>query len=180
MAVPWYVATRLLEEHASIACQMPKERLEASPITGVHTWWDRAWLPTPHAILINRLCQWVFPAPQAIHSGDGVYYQVVISGSRQLQAYSTQEILELVELDLREVFPGCRGAKMLRGKVVTDRQAVFSMSPGYHAARWDHDKMATRNLWFCGDWTNTGWPATMEGAIRSGLQAAEGIDRHRS
>ena len=175
LAVPWYVATRMLESIPELSASLPSQRLEASPITGVHTWWDRDWLPQKHAILMDRLCQWVFPGTGQETPAGSTYYQVVISGSRQLEGWDSSQVLQAIEQDLKEIFPSCRQAKLLRGKVVTDRQAVFTNGPGSQAARWRVDQFADRGLWLAGDWTQTGWPATMEGAIRSGGMAAKAM-----
>lgn len=159
--------------------------MDAAPITGVHTWWSAAWLPSPHAILIDRMSQWVFPGvgtsetQGSVGAGSEVYYQVVISGSRDLPKGDTDSILRSVEQDLREVFPeiGRSGATMLRGRVVTDPQSVFSdfgsANGSTGSGRLPIGIGASNGLVFAGDWTETGWPATMEGALRSGSLAAE-------
>jgi squalene-associated FAD-dependent desaturase len=155
-------------------------RFQASPITGVHLWWDRPWLDRPHAILVGRLCQWVFPHPDPQRvSADEVYYQVVISGSRDLPRGNPQAVIQAVVADLEEVFPKVRSAKLLRSRLVTDPQAVFSLGPDEYELRPSVDRFARNRLFLAGDWTDTGWPATMEGAVRSGFMAAESFLQHR-
>ena len=156
------------------------DSLESSPITGVHTWWSKPWLNTPHSILIDRLSQWVFPGPSPssdhpTHPPNEHYYQIVISGSRDLPKGNSEELIKLIESDLQEVFPEIQacGSKLLRGKVVTDPQSVFSVRPGQESARPSSGAVAELGLFLAGDWTETGWPATMEGALRSGSFAAE-------
>ncbi len=179
-AVPWHRISRLIEEHCEIDSV---SKLQSAPITGVHTWWDRSWLETPHAILVDRLCQWIFKEPienKSLHRIDSEsdtdrnehYYQIVISGSRDLPKGDSNRILELVAADLAAVFPEAARAKLLRGRVVTDPNSVFSVSPGHQKSRLAADHFARNNLWLAGDWTDTQWPATMEGAIRSGMTAA--------
>jgi uncharacterized protein with NAD-binding domain and iron-sulfur cluster len=82
--------------------------------------------------------------------------------------------MRLVQQDLAEVFPMLRDAKMLRMQVVTDPQAVFSVGVKCSELRPKTDIPGT-NVWLAGDWIQTGWPATMEGAILSGWTAAESI-----
>jgi squalene-associated FAD-dependent desaturase len=170
VAVPWHAFEGLMGQ--SIA-------LQSSPITGVHTWWDRPWLSQPHAILIDRLSQWVFPAPateENIQHPAGLhYYQVVISGSRDLPKGDHDKILREVQRDLAESIPESAVASLLRGKVVTDPNSVFSVEPGHESSRLATDKFAAERIWLAGDWTETGWPATMEGALRSGSIAAEAV-----
>jgi len=103
------------------------------------------------------------------------YYQIVISGSRDLPKGDSNRILELVAADLAAVFPEAAQAKLLRGRVVTDPNSVFSVSPGHQKSRLAADHFAKNNLWLAGDWTDTQWPATMEGAIRSGMIAANSL-----
>jgi squalene-associated FAD-dependent desaturase len=195
--LPWHSVESVLPEdmcESLRARNLIPSNMHSSPITGVHTWWDRAWLKEPHAILIDRLCQWVFPAPkeepshyvdidrqnnlstdQSVTGTKEMYYQIVISGSRSLPKGDGESILKLVKQDLAEVIPESAVASMLRGKVVTDPDSVFSVSPGSDASRIETGLFADKQLWFAGDWTQTGWPATMEGALRSGAKAAEGI-----
>lgn len=188
LAVPWHRLGMILSD-ASIG-SLPKlaeslsnvEGLDSAPITGVHTWWSKKWFNDPHAILIDRLCQWVFPGPLETQSAsepnaDEHYYQIVISGSRDLPKGDSQAVLRLVEDDLREVFEELRnsGAKLLRGKVVTDPQSVFSVSSGHAQGRLEAATFGEQGLFLAGDWTATGWPATMEGALRSGSLAANQV-----
>jgi squalene-associated FAD-dependent desaturase len=185
VAVPWYQFRRILSEDqpatpkAILDWLKQSKGLESAPITGVHTWWDQPWLEPPHAILIDRLCQWVFRHSEDQHEARGeYYYQVVISGSRNLPRGDQQACLDAVAKDLQSVFPKAAQSRMLRGKIVTDPNSVFSVAKGHQSARPPVDLFATHNLWICGDWTATGWPATMEGAIRSGFTATESIARH--
>jgi uncharacterized protein with NAD-binding domain and iron-sulfur cluster len=75
---------------------------------------------------------------------------------------------------LRAVFPDASGARLLRGRVVTEPEAVFSVAPGLDALR-PAQRTGVPGLFVAGDWTATGWPATMEGAVRSGYLAAEAV-----
>ena len=183
-AVPWHAVGQLVSdcEDAHVKrVAFGAGQLQASPISGVHTWWDRPWLPTPHAALVGQLCQWVFPhaernatSEQAASAAQEHYYQIVISASRMLPRGDQQAVARMIEEDLREVFVEARQAKLLRARVVTDPQAVFSVGPG--TAAWRPQAGTCHgNICWAGDWTNTGWPATMEGAIRSGLAAAEAV-----
>ena len=184
LAVPWHRLGVILSD-ATIG-SLPDgaktlrdvQSLESAPITGVHTWWSKKWFNDPHAILIDRLCQWVFPGPgESDPNASEHYYQIVISGSRDLPKGDSEAVLRSVEADLREVFPelGNSGAKLLRGKVVTDPQSVFSVSRGHDESRLDTATFGAQGLFLAGDWTATGWPATMEGALRSGSLAANQV-----
>ncbi|NBW97721.1 MAG: hypothetical protein EBR28_13595, partial [Planctomycetia bacterium] len=115
-----------------------------------------------------RVSQWVFRGETA---GRG-YCQVVISASRGLMGGDRDRLLETVVAELRDVFPAARDARVTDAKVVTDPTAVLSVRPGVEAAR-PAARTAVPNLFLAGDWTATGWPSTMEGAVRSGRLAAD-------
>ncbi len=183
LAVPWHQLSKIrfvddrcgLSALASIAGQ-----LQSSSITGVHTWWDRPWLNLPHAAIVGRLCQWVFPKPTLVFpsatasvSQRQVYYQIVISASQALRGAEPEKLASAIHEDLQKVFPAARGARLLKYKVVTDPQAVFSITPQAHLFR--PEPGVGPRIAVAGDWTQTGWPATMEGAILSGFKAAEHI-----
>jgi uncharacterized protein with NAD-binding domain and iron-sulfur cluster len=139
-------------------------RLEPSPITSVHLWFDRHIMDVPHAVLVDCLGQWAFDR-------GGYYVQVVISAARELDR---ERLPERITEELRRIFPKARAASVLRSKVVTEHHATFSAIPGIDALR-PPQSTSIRNLVLAGDWTQTGWPATMEGAVRSGFLAADAI-----
>lgn len=176
LATTWRQAGQLLSP-GSLA-QLPPlqaaQQFGASPISGVHLWFDRALTPLPHAVLVDRLSQWVFR--REITADARHYYQVVISASRDLKGLSTQGVIETVLEDLQAIFPAARAVKLLQHKLVTERDAVFSYRPGLDADRPSQTTVLP-NLFLAGDWTQTAWPATMEGAVRSGYLAAEAILR---
>lgn len=197
VAVPWHGVERLVNACPDAAIRdvgTAATHLQSSPISGVHTWWDQAWLPTQQAVLVGRLCQWIFPQAQrtqgistvlevqqppdapepAAPSATEHYYQIVISASRSLPRGNNEAVKQLIEADLRAVFPEARSAKLLRVRVVTDPHAVFSVAPGTHRLRVESGSHSG-NLYWAGDWVRTGWPATMEGAVLSGFRAAESI-----
>jgi len=188
LAMPWHALQRLAERSPITALSEVAVRcgqLASSPITGVHTWWDRAWFEHPQAAIVGRLCQWVFSDPPAEvtaaeqldssgKTSQSHYYQIVISASRSLPSGNPKLVEQLIREDLAAVFPRSRSAKLLRCKVVTDPQAVFSVVPkslNYRPLTTD----AGAGIVLAGDWTRTGWPATMEGAILSGFRAAEAL-----
>jgi len=171
VAVPWRQAARLLPDLVPPA----DDRLAGSPITAVHLWFDRPVLDLPHAVLVGRVSQWVFRGDDP--PAGGGHCQVVISASRGLCDGDRGTLLAAVLEDLRATFPAARAAVLRDSRIVTDPTAVLSVRPGVEAAR---PAAATRiaNLFLAGDWTATGWPSTMEGAVRSGRRAAEAAAAH--
>ena len=108
-------------------------------------------------------------------SGDeGQYLQLVISASYDLLALDKVAIRDAVLAELAEIWPAARTAKLLRWWVVTEHGATFAVRPGIEALR-PPQRTPIDGLFLAGDWTDTGWPATMEGAVRSGYLAAQEI-----
>jgi squalene-associated FAD-dependent desaturase len=174
-AVPWTRLPRLLPPEMLDAAD-PKhasETMASAPISSVHLWLNRAITELPQAVLVGRLSQWVF-SRSFERGANEHYYQIVISASHDLALRERASIVEEVLEDLRSVFPDVKHAQLLRAKLITEPQAVFSVRPGLDAIR-PRQQTAIHNLLLAGDWTRTGWPATMEGAVRSGYLAAEKV-----
>ncbi len=160
--------------------------IESSPITGVHLWFDRLVCPFEHVVTVDRLIHWVFDHSEIQGRGagpegsTGQYLQIVISASYDLQSLSKTEIRDAVLAELASIWPAARAAELLRWWVVTEHGATLAVRPGIDALR-PAQRTPVPGLFLAGDWTNTGWPATMEGAVRSGYRAVEEwlIDRGR-
>ena len=176
VAVPWRQAARLVPDLVPHLAPEADESLAGSPITAVHLWFDRGCIDLPHAVLVGRVSQWVFRPDEAEHRATG-YCQVVISASRGLLGGDRAAVVPTVVDELRQVFPAAREARLVDARVVTDPTAVLSVRPGVDAAR-PASTTAVPNLFLAGDWTATGWPSTMEGAVRSGRLAALAVGRH--
>lgn len=173
LAVPFDRVTDLLPEGLAREPYFGgANNLSPSPITSVHLWFDRPTMKLPHAVLVDCLGQWVFDRDQ-VAPGE-FYLQVVVSAARDLKGLGREEVQRRIIEELGRLFPPVAQAKLLRAKVVTEHTATFSAVPGVD--RWRPVQASpVRNLAVAGDWTDTGWPATMEGAVRSGYLAAEAI-----
>jgi len=146
------------------------DQLQSVPILGAHLWFDRPVLNVSHLALVDGPLQWLFRK-----DAEGRAVHGVISASRDWVNVPREKCLELFEKQVREVLPGAHDAKLERGVVVIEKRATFSALPGVDDLRppqapADGD---IKNLFLAGDYTKTGWPATMEGAVRSGYLAAE-------
>ena len=102
----------------------------------------------------------------------GRYLQLVVSASRDLTPLSRQEIIEIAVGDLRLFLPRVRDANLVKAHVVKEQRATFSAAPETEDLR-PGTECSIPNVYLAGDWTRSGWPATMEGAVRSGYMAAE-------
>jgi squalene-associated FAD-dependent desaturase len=176
LAIPWRRVAALMPEPVRIAVDPIGQfaAIAGAPITAVHLWFDRPITDLPHATLVGRLSQWVFPHTKKSNNDGEHYYQIVISASHNLAGRSRDAIVEEVSAELTAAFPDASRARLLRAQIVTQHDAVFSCSPAVEAIR-PSQKTSVRNLFLAGDWTATGWPATMEGAVRSGYLAAEAL-----
>lgn len=177
LATPFQTIAGLLP--AGDAAKQLKEKLqhfESSPITGIHLWFDREITPLPHAVLLDRTIQWMFQKSKFQHEreGPGSYIEVVVSASKSLVQKSREEVLGIALRELGEFFPLAKDAKVLKAAVIKEVHATYSILPGLDKFR-PQARTPWPRLFLAGDWTASGWPATMEGAVRSGYLAAEAI-----
>jgi len=115
-------------------------------------------------------------APTSAVEKPGQYLQLVISASYDLLKKSREDIINLCLKEVRQALPAAREAKLVKATVIKEAAATFSPEPGVD--RWrPAQETKTPGLFLAGDWTATGWPATMEGAVRSGYLAAEAVLR---
>lgn len=180
-AVPYQGIERLLPETpASDSIRARLHEFQSSPITGIHLWFDREFTQLDHAVLLDRTIQWMFQKSR-IQTGRisgplaaGSYLELVVSSSKSLLDRNRTEIIELAMRELAEFFPEVKQARLLKGTVVKEVHATFSPSPGLEAYRPPAATPWPR-VFLSGDWTNTGWPATMEGAVRAGYASAQAL-----
>jgi zeta-carotene desaturase len=117
--------------------------------------------------------------PTKAAENSGQYLQLVISASYDLLKKSREEIIDLCLKEVRQALPAAREAQLLKATVIKEAAATFSPEPGVDPWR-PGQETKTLGLFLAGDWTATGWPATMEGAVRSGYLAAEAVLRSAS
>ncbi len=148
------------------------EKIESVPILGAHLWFDRPVLDTSHVAFMEGPLQWLFRK-----DAKGLGVHGVISAARAWVNRPKEECLGLFEEQVRRTIPAARDANLLRGVIVVEKRATFSPVPGV-----DHFRPAAappvggiQKLYLAGDYTRTGWPATMEGAVRSGYLAADAV-----
>ena len=149
------------------------ETLPVAPITAVHLWFDRPVTDLPHAALLERTSQWLFA--QAQPSPIGRHVQVVISASHELLGGNDCALVVEVLRELQEALPEAAAARLVHQRVIHAPEAVFTLHPGVDARR-PPQRTPIAGLALAGDWTSTGWPATMEGAVRSGRMAVAAIE----
>jgi len=185
LAVPFDVLGRMLPDTPAAApLGAALGQFSSSPITGIHLWFDRQISELDHAVLLDRTIQWMFHKSRLIESrssesredGNGSYIELVVSCSRSLVEKSKSEIVDMAAREAQEFFPGAREAKLLKSTVIKEVNATYSPRPGIDQFR-PRPETAWPRVFLAGDFTATGWPATMEGAVRSGYLAAEALAR---
>ncbi len=161
-----YILAIPFERLSTVAPALPIDvsAFTHAPITGIHLWFDRPITDLPHATLLDRTMQWMF------NKKDGRHIQLVVSASRTLTEMPRAEVIELALKELKEFFPGVQHAVLEHAHVVKDVRAVLSAAPNLERPS---NVTSIANLFLAGDWTRSGWPAIMEGAVRSGYLAAE-------
>ena len=156
------------------------EHFGHSPITGIHLWFDREITDLEHAILLDATIQWMFHKsrlqPEKRRGESGSYVELVVSASKSMVEMQRQEIIDLAVKELGQFFPLVAQAKLLKAAVVKEVRATYSIRPQLDLLRPTAVSPWPR-IFLAGDWIATGWPATMEGAVRSGYLAAEAVTR---
>ncbi len=181
-AVPFHWLGRILPPGAqSDELQQRVNHLRTVPITGIHLWFDREITPLEHAALLDRNIQWMFQKSKIIarHAegpDSGSYLELVVSSSKALLEKSRSEIIELAMKELAEFFPAVLEATLLKATVIKEVHATFAPAPLSDEFRLS-PVSAWPRLFLTGDWTATGWPSTMEGAVRAGYLTAEALAR---
>lgn len=145
-----------------------------SPILGVHLTFDRPVLvhpargtPLPHAVLVDRPTQWLFAKPG---TDSAHHIHAVISAADSWLNLSEPQIADRILADIHACFPASRAATLIEARAVKEKLATFAPVPGFEALR--PGPTGPSGIILAGDFTTTGWPATMEGAARSGYAAA--------
>jgi squalene-associated FAD-dependent desaturase len=177
LAVPWHAVAGLLPEAAR--GQAPIEglaRLGAAPIVSVELWVDRVVVDRVMVGLRDSQLEWVFDKGR-LHGRHGAPQQLsfIVSAAYRSAERPKAELVALAEEALRRYFPAMAGATVVRSLVLREPEATFASDPGAEELRPGNATPVPR-LFLAGDWTNTGLPATIEGAVRSGNAAARLVD----
>ena len=144
----------------------------SSPIVTVNLWFDRPVLDEAFIGLPGRTMQWVFDKRLVI--GDAAsHLTMVSSGADDVLARSHAELVTTAQNELMEAWPAAHDAHLLKATVIREPRATFSLAPGQPPRPSTATPIA--GLFLAGDWIDTGLPATIEGAVRSGHGAAQAI-----
>ncbi len=178
LAVPPEGAARLLPAGAAAPGPGPERwrELGASPIVNVHVLYDRQVTSLPFAAAVDSPVQWVFDRTGPAGLDAGQYLAVSVSAADDVVDTPAAQLRERFVPALEEIFPAARDARITDFFVTRERRATFRQEPGCGEKR-PGATTSLPGLVLAGAWTNTGWPDTMEGAVRSGLSAARELRR---
>jgi uncharacterized protein with NAD-binding domain and iron-sulfur cluster len=168
LAVPAWVAARLLPAGSAVP---PWAQLEGSPIVNVHVHYDRRVTELPFAAALDSPVQWVFDKTRAAGATTGQYLAVSLSAADSFVDVPAARLREQFLPALEQLFPAAADARVLDFFVTRERRATFRQGPGTGRLR-PGAQTPVPGLALAGAWTDTGWPDTMEGAVRSGQNAA--------
>jgi len=182
-AVPHYAFASLLP-NSTTSLLNHVTKFESSPIVTIHLWLDRAIMEQEFAALLDARVQWVFNRSKMLgeqktedrmqNTVNRQYLSLVISGAEEYVTMEREQLVALAMEDLRRVLPRAESASVVHSLVIKEKRATFSPKPEVEPLR-PSVKTGYDNLFLAGDWTDTGLPATIEGAVLSGRRAAEWV-----
>ena len=177
VAAPWHVLPALLPADIvrSESFFSRVLRMRPAPIISLYLWFDRPITDLEFVGLRGTTIQWLFNKGKILGTDEN-YVSLVLSGAHDHVARSKDDLRDTALRELRTLLPGMRDAKLTHSLVIKERFATFSPCVGVEALRLPAIT-PIRGLYLAGDWTATGLPATIEGAVRSGYTAADLILR---
>jgi squalene-associated FAD-dependent desaturase len=171
VAVPHHALARIAPEAAD---QEALDALGSSPIVNLHVHYDRPVLQEPLAAAVDSPVQWLFDRTRSSGTAAGQLVAVSLSAADQELAESVATLRERYLPELARLLPDAAGAVVLDFTATREPRATFRAAPGAQRLR-PGPRTRVRGLYLAGAWTDTGWPATMEGAVRSGVTAAKAV-----
>ena len=173
-AVPWFALQALLTGDTApmAATTAAASGMASKPIVTVNLWYDRTVMDEVFVGLPGREMQWVFDKRQ-VFGEHASHLSLVVSGADALVATDTASLVALAAREVAASIPGARNAVLVRGTVVREKRATFSLAPGQPSR--PGVTTPVHGLFLAGDWIETGLPGTIESAAVAGHQAAHAV-----
>ena len=151
-------------------------QLTTAPIVNVHLWYDRPVMKDHFATFVDSPLQWVFNRGSILGSngGEGRHISISLSGAFEYINQPKEQVQDMMVQAMARAFPAAAEARLERALVVKQDKATFRCLPGTEALR-PPAVTPVKGLYLAGEWTDTGWPSTMEGAVRSGVAAVDAV-----
>ena len=165
-ALPFFTLKNVLGSLMDLPFFEKIKGLDSSPIFSVSLWFDRPVMDQKFCALLGTHVQWVF--------NRGTHLALVVSGAREYLGMPDPEFLNLCLKDIHECFPRSKDARLLHHLIQREKNATLSPKVGYSEFRLPQ-KTPLMNFFLAGDWTDTGYPATIESAVVSGVKAFEAV-----
>jgi hydroxysqualene dehydroxylase len=176
-AVPWFALPGLFgQPPPALGGTLERARAMAScPIVTVNLWFDRRVVEEPFVGLPGRIMQWMFDKRTVFGADDrgASHLSLVSSGAAAVLGLENHELIAIAHGELLEALPAVRAAALTRATVVREPRATFSLAPGQPPR--PQTVTALPGFYLAGDWIDTGLPATIESAVRSGHLAAAAV-----
>jgi hydroxysqualene dehydroxylase len=179
-SVPWFALPELFDAEPPVLRDVidRARRMASSPIVTVNLWFDRRVLDLPLLGLPGRAMQWVFDKDQFVarsHEERAAvgHLSLVSSGAADILAETNVQLVHRAHAELLDALPDVRAARLVKATVIREPRATFSLAPGQPAR--PSTATALTGFLLAGDWIDTGLPATIESAVRSGHMAADRI-----
>ncbi len=188
-AVPWFTFENIQPKPKTSPSLRERSRMRfsPSPIISIHLWLDRKVTDLEFAALLETRIQWLFNKSYEAYKSISQkvdekkkkdikqHLSLVISGAQDFVGLTKEQLVSIAMEDLRRVLPLARDAKVIHSLVIKERHATFLPLPGIEESRPD-TRTEFKNFFLAGDWTATGYPATIEGAVLSGQKAANSVN----
>ncbi|MBI4535661.1 MAG: FAD-dependent oxidoreductase [Ignavibacteriae bacterium] len=173
LAVPYYrLATMFSEELAARLSFSSFLSIESSPIVSIHLWFVNDFMNEEMVGLIGRRVQWLFNRRRICNEhGSGGHLSAVISAAHDFVSCTNEKLVQIAMEDLRSVYSSIP-AEPIHAVVIREKRATFSSTPKAERRRASQ-QTDVPNLFLAGDWTDTGFPATIEGAVLSAERCAK-------
>lgn len=149
---------------------------EHVPILGIHLWFNKPFFPYEFIALTDSPIHWIFNK-RLNYNEDNTsieYLHILVSAAREWHKLPSKTIIELALKELKYYFPESSNSRLINAITTKERNATFPPTPVFEMMR-PESKTSISNLFLAGDWINTGWPSTMESAVRSGNIAAKAV-----
>ena len=149
----------------------------SSPILTINLWFDRPVMEQEFVAVLDSNIQWVFNKSRIFQSRkhSTQYLSLVISAAAKYVNLEKNRIVRMALEDLKQLMPEEAAAKVIHSLVIKEKRATFSPRPGIEAFR-PSTRTSFSNFYLAGDWTDTGYPATIEGSVISGKKAAMALE----
>jgi squalene-associated FAD-dependent desaturase len=177
-AVPWFGLAPLFQGDVGALARLVADAsaMASKAIVTVNLWYDRAVMNETFVGLPGREMHWVFDKRQAF-GARASHLSLVASGADDLVALDQDALVSLAAREVAAALPGARDAILLRGTVIREKRATFSLAPGQSPRPGVRTPIG--NLFLAGDWIETGLPGTIESAAVAGHAAAAALLGHR-